>query len=104
MEGYLEAKDIKFIHGRPYHLESQGAVEAFNKTVQDYLSDCYENDKIDGIEWDLRLTLSGFWIFIIRRENIPQQIRYLLKFLESMTIQQYEKRLWWRQNNLVRDI
>ena len=63
VEGYLEAKDIKFIHRRPYHPESQGAVEAFNKTVQDYLSDCYENDKIDGIEWDLRLTLSGFLNF-----------------------------------------
>ena len=60
MEGYLETKDINFIHGRPYHPESQGAVKAFNKTVQDYLSDCYETDKIDGIEWDLRLTLSGF--------------------------------------------
>ena len=33
VEEYLEAKDIKFIHGRPYHPESQGAVEAFNKTV-----------------------------------------------------------------------
>ena len=60
VEGYLEAKDIKFIHRRPYHPESQGAVETFNKTVQDYLLDCYENDKIDGIEWDLRLKLSGF--------------------------------------------
>ena len=86
-------KILKFIHGRPYHPESQGAVEAFNKTVQDYLSDCYENDKIDGIEWDFRLPLSGFLNFLIRRENIPQKIRYLLKYLESMTIQQYEKRL-----------
>ena len=50
VERYLEEKDIKFIHGRLYHPESQGAVEAFNKTVQDYLSDCYENDKIDDIE------------------------------------------------------
>ena len=49
MEGYLEVKYIKFIHGKPYHPESQGDVETFNKTVQDYLSDCYENDKIDGI-------------------------------------------------------
>ena len=63
VEGYLEAKDIKFIHGKYYHPESQDAVEAFNKTVQDYLSDCYENDKIDGIEWDLSLTLSGFLNF-----------------------------------------
>ena len=57
-----EAKDIKFIHGRPYHPESQDAVETFNKTAQDYLSDCYEIDKIDGIEWDLRLTVSGVLI------------------------------------------
>ena len=41
---YLEAKNIKFIHGWPYHPENQGAVKAFNKTVQGYLSDCYEND------------------------------------------------------------
>ena len=69
MEGYFEAKDIKFIHGRSYHPESQGAVEAFNKTVQDYLSDCYENDKIDGIKWDLRLTLSGFLNFYNQKKK-----------------------------------
>ena len=49
-EGYLKAKDIKVIHGRPNYPESQSAVEAFNKTVQDYISDCYENEKIDDIE------------------------------------------------------
>ena len=37
VEGYLEAKNIKFIHGRPNHPESQDAVETFNKTIQDYL-------------------------------------------------------------------
>ena len=63
MENNLEAKNIKFIHGKPYHPENQGAVEAFNKTVQNYLSDCYENDNIDDIEWGLRLTLSGFLNF-----------------------------------------
>ena len=36
MEGYLEAKDANFIHGSPNHPESQGAVEALNKTIQDY--------------------------------------------------------------------
>ena len=50
VEEYLEAKDIKFIHGRPNHQDSQDAVEAFNKTVQDYLPDYYKNYKIDGIE------------------------------------------------------
>ena len=50
MEGYLETKVIKFINGRPNHPESQGAVETFNKIVHDYLSHCYENDKIDNIK------------------------------------------------------
>ena len=33
VEGYLETKDIKFIHGKPNHPESQGAVESFNKKL-----------------------------------------------------------------------
>ena len=53
MEEKLDTKDIKFIHGKPNHPKSQEAVEAFNKAIQDYLSDCYENEKIDSIEWDL---------------------------------------------------
>ena len=69
MEGYLDAKDIKFIHGRLNHPKSQEAVEEFNKTIQDYLSDCYENEKIDNIECDLKLTVSRFSNFIIRRDK-----------------------------------
>ena len=60
VEGYLEAKNIKFIHGSPNHQENQGAAEAFNKNIQDYLSDCYENGQIYGIEWDLNLQCLGF--------------------------------------------
>ena len=50
MEKYFGAKNIKFTYGIPNHPESQSAVEAFNKTFHDYLSDCYENDKVDDIE------------------------------------------------------
>ena len=39
----------------PNHSESQSAFDAFNKAVQDYLSDCYENDKIDCIEMALKV-------------------------------------------------
>ena len=63
MEEYIEAKDTKFIHGRPNHPKYQSAVEVFNKTVQNYFSDCKENDKTDGIECDLKLILSGFLNF-----------------------------------------
>ena len=31
VEGYIEVKDLKFTHGRPYHPESQGAVEHLTK-------------------------------------------------------------------------
>ena len=86
-------------------IKSQEEVEVFNKTIRYYLSDCYEYDKIDNIEWDLKLTVSGFSSFIIRRDKkntttikIPDEI------LKSIMIQKYEKRLWWRQHNLVRDI
>ena len=44
------SKRQKIIHGKLNLPESQGTVEAINKNVQVYLSDCYENDKIDGIE------------------------------------------------------
>ena len=80
MERYLDAKDIKFIHGRLNHPKSQEAVEEFNKAIQDYLSDCYENDKIDSIEWDLKLTVSGFSNFIFRRIKLLQFLWFLLNF------------------------
>ena len=34
---YLSKNRIHHIRGSPYHLQSQGAVEAFNRTVQNYL-------------------------------------------------------------------
>ena len=96
MKEYLEAKNIKFIHGWPDHPENQGAVEAFNKTVQGNLSICYKNDKINDIEWDLRLTLSGLLNFNNQKRKHTTTNKRPAKFLESMMIQQYEKRLWWR--------
>ena len=64
----LRQKIWNFIFGWPNRLESEGAVEVFNKTVEDCLSYCYENDKFDDIEWDLTLTMSGFLHFIIRNK------------------------------------
>ena len=34
---YLSKNRIHHIRGSPYHPQSQGAVEAFNRTVQNYL-------------------------------------------------------------------
>ena len=94
---------IKFIHRRSNHPEKEGAVEVFSKTLEDYLSDCYENNKIDGIEPDLRLTVSGLFNFYCQKWKHSSTNKVLAKILESAMIQQYEKRLWWWLNNLVRD-
>ena len=34
VQGFVEAKDIKFIHGRRNHKESQGAVETLAKLFE----------------------------------------------------------------------
>ena len=34
LNAYLEGIDVKHLYGSPYHPQSQGAIEAFNKTVQ----------------------------------------------------------------------
>ena len=47
----------------PYHHQSQGAIEVFNKTVQRALSVAYDNVKQEEIEWDLELNLFSFLYF-----------------------------------------
>ena len=48
---------IKFIRGRPYHPQSQGSVEAFNKYIQNYLISAKDHHKD---EFDLDETVSDF--------------------------------------------
>ena len=37
IKSYWEGKGIHFVNGAPGHPQSQGAIEAFNKTVQNFL-------------------------------------------------------------------
>ena len=37
IKSYWEGKGINFVNGTPGHPQSQGAIEAFNKTVQNFL-------------------------------------------------------------------
>ena len=53
----------RHILGSPYHPQSKGAIEAFNKTVQKSLSTAYENTKQENLEWDLELNLIHFLHF-----------------------------------------
>ena len=49
VENYLSKNNIKFIHGRPYHPQSQGSVEAFNKNIQNALINARITIKINLI-------------------------------------------------------
>ena len=42
---------IKFIHGRPYHSQNQGSVEAFNKYIQNALISAKDHQK-DEFDYD----------------------------------------------------
>ena len=53
--------NIKHILGRKYHPQSQGAVESFNKTIQNFLNEAYANSMFNGDEeWSLPLMVSDF--------------------------------------------
>ena len=57
---YLEGINVDHIFGAPYHPQSQGAVEALNKTIQRALSAAYDNVIQEKVEWDLELNLFQF--------------------------------------------
>ena len=54
---YLEGINVKHLYGSPYHPQSQGAIEALNKTVQKSLSAAYDNAKDEKLDWDLEMNL-----------------------------------------------
>ena len=60
LNAYLEGIDVKHLYGSPYHPQSQGVIEAFNKTVQKSLSAAYDNAKDEILDWDLEMNLFNF--------------------------------------------
>ena len=50
LDAYLISINVRHILVSPYHHQSQGAIEAFNKTVQKYLSAAYDNAKQENLK------------------------------------------------------
>ena len=63
LKAYLISINVRHILRSPYHHQSQGAIKAFNKTVQKYLSAAYYNAIQFNLEWDLKLNLFHFLHF-----------------------------------------
>ena len=57
----MDSIEVDHVPSAPYHPQSQGAIEAFNKTVQKALSKAYDNTKKDeNDKFDLELNLYQF--------------------------------------------
>ena len=61
-----KANKIKIIHGRPYHPQSQGSVEAFNKYIQNALINAKDRQKD---EFDLDETPSDFLQYLTKKKH-----------------------------------
>ena len=71
VENYLSKNNIKFIHGRPYHLQSQGSVEAFNKYIQNGLISAKDHNKD---KFNLEEVLPNFFIYYNSKEHSTTKI------------------------------
>ena len=69
----MDSIEVEHILSAPYHPQSQGAIEAFNKTVQKALWKAYDGTKKDKNEkFDLDLNLYQFLHYYNWNDNIPQ--------------------------------
>ena len=75
-----KANKIKFIHERPYHPQSQGSVETFNKYIQNALISAKDHQKD---EFDLDETVSNFLQYFNWKKNIVQQDILLFDLISS---------------------
>ena len=57
LKRFLEHNNIQYVRGSPYHPQSQGAVERFNRTIQNFL---YLAKDMQGSEFDLNDSVYDF--------------------------------------------
>ena len=58
VDKFLENRGIKHVLGAPYHPQSQGAIEAFNKYIQNWLYKAYDNlSKSNEEEFEINMEL-----------------------------------------------
>ena len=66
IKNYLKENNIDHITGGPYNLQHQGAVEAFNKTIQDFF---YQLRIIKRKKFCLVDSINGFLIYYNERRH-----------------------------------
>ena len=75
-EDYCKKKEISFVHGLPYHPQSQGTVESYNKEIKRLLEVRYlENPKCFSIYKDFPYVIN------IYNENFHTSRKFKPNFL-----------------------
>ena len=72
MENYLKENNIDHITGGPYNPQHQGAVEAFNRTIQDFLISAKDHQ---GKNFCLVDSINDFLIYYNDRRYSTTQMR-----------------------------
>ena len=66
LKTYLEKEGVKHIRGSPYHLQSQDAVEVFNKIIIKFLYLAYgENNDT----FELKRAITNFFLYYNKRKH-----------------------------------
>ena len=66
IKSYWEGKGIYFVNGTPEHPQSQGAIEAFNNTVQNFLILAKDNQKD---QFNLEHSIADFLMYYNQRKH-----------------------------------
>ena len=64
MKIFLKNQEIEYIWGSPYHPQSQGAVEGFNRTIQNFLY-LFKDMNLDG--FNLKKSVNDFCMYYNNR-------------------------------------
>ena len=70
IKSYWEGKGIYFVNGTPGHLQSQGAIEAFNKTVQNFLILAKDAQKD---KFNLEHSIANFLMYYNQRKHTTKK-------------------------------
>ena len=99
IKDFLKHQGIEYVRGSPYHSQSQGAVEGFNRTVQNFL---YLAKDMHKDEFDLNDSIYDFCMHYNNRKHTttkhkPQRI-FESRWDEELRKEVYENTKASRQN------
>ena len=88
LKEFCKQKKIKQIFGTPYNLQHQGAVEAFNRTVQDFLTMVKDHQRE---KYNIEDCLSDFLIYYNHRVHSTTKVASYVAMMNVGDKELYKK-------------